>query len=211
MKVIGAAVANERNSTMRWTSPSTGVFMGLAALVGILCSWQLLAAELKILRDPEAVLTCDLNPLIACSDSLLAPQAHLFFGMPNSVVGLVMFAMMFAVAAVLTTRGSLPRPLWIGLSIGAVAGSVYVAYFLYLSIAVFGKLCPYCMGVWAATLLYLPLAIGGAGAAGALGQGAKKWGKSVHRYWWAIALVLYLLVILIIVVTMSDKIGYLFG
>lgn len=204
-------MVKQKESTTAWTSPSTGVIMAIAAVVGIFCSVRLLSAELTLLADPNASLTCDLNPLVACSDSLLAPQAHLFFGLPNAIFGAIAFGMVLALAAVLIFKGSLPRIVWIGMAIGAVAGLIYVGYFLFESVSFFGKLCPYCMGVWSATLAFLPLAIGGAGASGALGAGAEGWGRGVHRFWWAITLVLYLIVILIILVTLSDKIGYLFS
>ncbi len=204
-------MANRKETSRGWTSPSTGAIIAVTALVGLFCSVQLLRAELKILGDPDATLSCDVNPLIACSDSLLAPQAHLLFGIPNSVIGTIAFSMLLAIATVLIFRGTLPKTVRQLLVLGAAIGVVYVGYFLFLSINTFGKLCPYCMGVWAATLAFAPLALGIGAGTGAFGQGSVKWGQTVQKYWWAITLVLYLVVVLAIVLGLSDKIGYLFG
>lgn len=204
-------MADQRKTSQGWTSPSTGVIMAIIALVGLFCSVQLLNSELKLLGDPNATLACDVNPLIACSEALLTPQSHLFFGMPNSVMGIVAFSLVLALAAVLIFKGSLPRIVRLLLVVGAAIGLIYVGYFLFLSVSYFGKLCPYCMGVWAATLAFAPLVFGMGAGTGAFGQSSVKWGQTVQKYWWAIALVLYLLVILVIVLGLSDKIGYLFG
>lgn len=204
-------MANERKISNGWTSPSTGAIIAIIALVGLFCSVQLLGSELKLLSDPDAILVCDVNPLIACSDALLTPESHLLFGLPNSMMGIIAFSMLLAIAAVLLFRGSLPRVIRVLLVVGAFVGLIYVVYFLYLSISYFGKLCPYCMGVWAATLAFAPLALGIGAGTGAFGQKSVKWGQAVQKYWWAIALVLYLIVVLVVVLGLGDKIGYLFS
>ena len=191
--------------------PFVGYALAVTALVGLFCSLQLLMSELKVLRDPNATLGCDLNPLIGCSDSLLAPQSHLLFGIPNSAIGMFLFGMLLALAAVLALKGRLPKLVWIGMAVGLLAGVGYIVYFLIQSITIFRALCPYCMGVWAAILAALPLVIGGAGASDALGAIGKKWGPVLLKYWWLATLILYLLVVLAVVLGLSDKIGMLFS
>lgn len=193
-----------------WNARIVGVFLAVFALVGLFCSAMLLASELAILNDPNVALSCDINPLIGCSSSLTSPQAHLL-GLPNSSIGMLLFGMLLGLAAVLVLGGTLPRLVWWGMLIGATAGLGYVIYFLIQSVTVFGALCPYCMGVWAAILGFLPLAWGGAGASGALGDSGRAAGHALLKYWWALVLALYLLVVLVIVVTMSDKVALLFS
>lgn len=195
----------------RQAGPWTSGFLVAFALIGLYCSAQLLLSELKLLTDPAAELACDINPLIGCSTSLLSPQAHLIYELPNAAVGLFLFGMLLALAAVLAAGGSLPRLVWIGMVIGLVLGAAYVVFFLVESVTVFRALCPYCMGVWAAILGALPTVVGSAARVGALGNGAKRWGRAVTQYSWAVVLVLYLLVVLTIVITLSDKVGMLFN
>lgn len=196
---------------VKQTGPWASGFLVVFALIGLYCSAQLLLSELKLLGDPAAELACDINPLIGCSTSLLSPQAHLVYALPNAAIGLFLFGMLLALAAVLAAGGTLPRLVWIGMVIGLALGTVYVIFFLVESVTVFRALCPYCMGVWAAILGALPLVVGSAARSGAFGNGAKSWGRTVTRYSWAIVLVLYLLVVLTIVITLSDKVGMLFN
>lgn len=196
-------------ATTKSLNPAAGIAVMVFSLLGLLSSVMLLQSELDVLADPEANLICDVNPMIGCSSSLLSPQAHLL-GLPNSALGLAAFSALLALGAVITFRGTLPRIVWWGLSVGVLGGLVFVAYFLFQSVTVFRTLCPYCMLTWVATLGVLPVVLGAAAATGALGTRLISAGRSTLRYSWAIALALYLLVILVIVVTLSDKIGYLF-
>ena len=196
-------------ATTKSLNPAVGVAIMVFSLLGLFSSVMLLQSELDVLADPAANLICDVNPLIGCSSSLLSPQAHLL-GLPNSALGLAAFGALLALGAVITFRGTLPNIIWWGLSVGVIGGLIFVAYFLFQSVTVFRTLCPYCMLTWVATLGALPLVLGAAGTTGALGTGLTSAGRSTLRYSWAITLVLYLLVILVIVVTLSDKIGYLF-
>lgn len=200
----------ERNAgvTARGGHPVMGAAVIVMSALGLLASFALVQAELEVLADPGAELACDLNPLIGCSTSILSPQAHIF-GVPNSVSGVAAFAALFALGVILACRGRLPRLVWWGLSAGAVLGLGFVSYFLYHSAFTFHALCPFCLVVWGATLGVVPLLLGGAAAEGAFGRSVVSAGKRALRYSWAIVLLLYLLVVLFIVVTMSDKIGYL--
>lgn len=196
-------------ATTKSLNPAVGIAIMVFSLLGLFSSVMLLQSELEVLADPAANLICDVNPLIGCSSSLLSPQAHLL-GLPNSALGLAAFGALLALGAVIAFRGTLPNIVWWGLSIGVLGGLVFVTYFLFQSVTVFRTLCPYCMLTWVATLGVLPVVLGAAGSAGALGTRLTSAGRSTLRYSWAIALALYLLVILVIVVTLSDKIGYLF-
>lgn len=189
--------------------PWVGIAIMVLSGLGLLSSVMLLQSELDVLADPDANLICDVNPLIGCSSSLLSPQAHLL-GIPNSALGLVAFGALLALGAVVTFRGTLPKIVWLGISAGALAGLAFVVFFLFASVTEFRTLCPYCMLTWVATLGILPLALGGAASTGSFGTGSTSAGRSILRYSWAIALVLYLLVVLVIVITLSDKIGFLF-
>lgn len=194
----------------RWTSPWTGTFLAVFAIIALYCSLGLLETELEVLRNPHLVPECDINPLIGCSDSLLSPQAHLLFGLPNSAVGLIAFGAVLGLAAVLIFKGSLPRIVWWGASAGLLVGVFYIIYFLVQSTVVFDSLCPYCMGVWASILAAAPLVWGATLVSGSLGARAQIAGRPLFKYWWAIAILFYLAVLLVIILTMSDKVAMLF-
>lgn len=203
-------MTNKMGPAGRGTNAALGLAIVVFSAIGFAASVALINSEIALLQDPQAELACDLNPLIGCSSSLLSPQAHLL-GLPNSVLGTAAFAALLAVGAVLMFGGKLPNALWWFVSAGSVVGLVFVGYFLYQSAFTFHALCPFCLVVWASALGLLPLLLGGAGSAGAFGRAAVSGGERTLRYSWAVILLLYLLVVLTVVVTMSDKIGYLFG
>ena len=74
-------------------------------------SWELMASELSLLRNPQVDLVCDVNPLVSCGASLNVWQGNLL-GVPNSFIGAMAFAVLLAVGALLASGGRLPR--WIG-------------------------------------------------------------------------------------------------
>ncbi len=203
-------MAKNQSSAASWTNPTLGWVFAVLSAMGIFASFQLLKGEIWVLRDPEIALACDLNPLVGCSSSLLTPQAHLLI-IPNSGVGLFIFGMLLAVAGVLIGRAGLPRLVWWGLSVGSLVGMGYVIYFLTASITIFRTLCPYCMVVWLSIIILTPLAWGGALRSGAYGSGKEAAGRTVLKFSWAIALAIVLLIVLVILVGLSDKVGLLFS
>ena len=47
-----------------------GWLLTVCALIGILACWELISAQLDLLRNPDAELVCDVSPLVSCGDSL---------------------------------------------------------------------------------------------------------------------------------------------
>ncbi|WP_350257687.1 vitamin K epoxide reductase family protein [Scrofimicrobium sp. R131] len=180
----------------------------LFAVIGLGASFLLLKSELELLADPAANLGCDINPLIACSDSLMTPQAHLL-GVPNSMIGMMAFSALVALAVTLAAGVRLPRWIWGGLGVGTLVAMVYVLYFLLQSLLTFRALCPYCMIVWAATIGIFTIVWAALFAGGMFGGRGVALGRSVLRFWPLVVLAMYLLVVLAIVLSLPDKIGYL--
>ncbi|MDN5559097.1 MAG: vitamin K epoxide reductase family protein [Ruaniaceae bacterium] len=121
--------------------------------IGVLASIELVLAEMALLRDPASALSCDINPLIGCSDSLLAWQSHLLFGIPNAIVGAVIFGMVLGVGLSLLAGARFARWLWVVMSLAVLGGFAFVAWFLTQSITVFHVLCPWCMVTWAVVII----------------------------------------------------------
>ena len=199
----------------------------------MLASIELVLSELKTLKNPHAALSCDLNPLIGCSDSLQSWQGHLLFGIPNSVIGTAVFALAAGLlatwiflphTATTTTQADLagdgleagtPAPAlgaripFLALEAGLTLALGQIAFFLYYSVTEFRTLCPYCMIVWAATIL-LWVHLGAA----LLRAGWMPVPRALARIWaqqrWLITGILLVLIVLVVAVTLSDKLVYLF-
>ena len=161
-----------------------------------------MASELSLLRNPQVDLVCDVNPLVSCGASLDVWQGNLL-GVPNSFIGAMAFAVLLAVGALLASGGRLPRWMWWGLVAGCAGGLAFVAWFLFVSVTVLGKLCPYCMVIWAVTIPVAAATAGEAALRGHLGlpRPAAR-GLSAARWW--IAGAMYALVLAVVLIAFWD-------
>lgn len=123
----------------------------IGSVIGIICATILTVEKIHLLKDPEAVLACDLNPVVACGSVINTPQASAF-GFPNPLIGLVGFGIVLTVGMALLAGASFKRWFWQGLQAGTIFGVLFVTWLQYQSLYEIGALCPYCMVVWAVTI-----------------------------------------------------------
>lgn len=194
----------------RATRPSVPTLVLLIALavIAMAASAELVLSEIQTLKQPTAHLGCDLNPLIGCSASLTTWQAHLLFGIPNALVGVGLFA---GLAGVFLAwfGGRVPRWLVMLIEAGLTAALALIVFFLHQSIFEFTKLCPFCFIVWMCTIvLWVQL------GAALMRLGWLFPDTGFARVWvaqrWLITAIILLLIVLVVAVTLSDKLVYLF-
>jgi uncharacterized membrane protein len=122
-----------------------GVFGGLAATI-------LTIDKITLLQDKvdgkTTTLSCNLNAFVSCSAVMDSDQAHVF-GFANSIIGIAAFAAILTLGVLLVARVKLPEFVWIGLQAGVLFGVGFVTWLQSQSIYDIGKLCPWCMVVWA--------------------------------------------------------------
>lgn len=174
----------------------------IGSLIGIAACWELMTSELILIRQPLANLSCDINPLVSCGDSLNVWQGNLL-GVPNSFIGAMAFAVLLFVGALLACGQRLPRWVWWGLTAGTVIGIGFVVWFLTVSILAFGKLCPFCMVIWAVTIPIAALTWGEAAQGGHLGLTAPA-ARRLHGARWYLAGVMYVAVVVTILIAFRD-------
>ncbi len=131
---------------------STAVLLLLTGALGLIASFVLAVEKYAVLADPAYVPTCSLNPVISCGTVMSSPQAELF-GFPNPLLGVAGFSVLVTCGAVMMAGARLPTWFWWGLQIGVTAGVVLVHWLIYTSLYRLGALCPYCMVVWAVTIV----------------------------------------------------------
>ena len=175
----------------------------VGSLVGIAASWELMSSELALIREPLASLSCDVSPLVSCGASLDVWQGNLL-GVPNSFIGAMAFAVLLFAGVLLASGGRLPRWVWWGMTAGTVGGVGFVVWFLIISITVFGRLCPFCMLIWAVTLPVAAHTWGQAALGGHLGLGERAARRLWALRWWLTAAA-YLAVVLTVVVGLWDS------
>jgi uncharacterized membrane protein len=123
----------------------------VGGVIGIFASIELIVQKIAVLSNPDFVPNCDINPVLSCGSVINTEQASLF-GFPNPVLGAIGFTIVIMFGALLFAGVELPRSMWLGLNLGALAGMFFVIWLVGQSLYVIGALCPWCMVVWSITI-----------------------------------------------------------
>ena len=129
----------------------TAWILVIGGLIGIFASIELIVQKIAVLSNPDFVPNCDINPVLSCGSVINTDQASLF-GFPNPILGVIGFTIVIMFGALLLTGVDIPKPMWLGLNLGALAGMFFVIWLVGQSLYVIGALCPWCMVVWSITI-----------------------------------------------------------
>jgi uncharacterized membrane protein len=129
----------------------TAWILMIGGFIGIAASIELIVQKIAVLSNPDFVPNCDINPVLSCGSVINTAQAAIF-GFPNPVLGVIGFTIVIMFGALLFAGVELPRSMWLGLNIGALAGMFLIIWLVGQSLYVIGALCPWCMVVWAITI-----------------------------------------------------------
>lgn len=130
---------------------SLAYILAIGGIIGLLAAFSLTTEKIHLIKDASYQPPCNLNPIISCGSIMKTPQAEVF-GFPNSLLGLIGFAIVTTIGMALLAGASFKRWFWLGLEAGALFGVIFVHWLFYQSLYVIGALCPYCMVVWAVTI-----------------------------------------------------------
>ena len=128
-----------------------GWFLVISSLIGFAASFELSIDKVKLLENPDAVLSCDFNPFFSCGNVMAFPQSQIF-GFPNQFMGIAAFVVPLLIGLLFISRVQLPRWFLLGLNLGLLGGVVLVMYLFYSSIFAIGIGCPWCIVVWTVTI-----------------------------------------------------------
>jgi uncharacterized membrane protein len=128
-----------------------GIFLIVAGAAGWWAAFQLTLDKFITLAQPDAVLNCNISPLVQCGKNLDSLQGSAF-GFPNPIIGLGGFAAVIAVGVGLLAGAAFARWYWIAFNIGIAGALAFVIWLIGQSIFVLGTLCPWCMLVWLVTI-----------------------------------------------------------
>jgi len=126
--------------------------MLVSSILGLYASFVLSVDAIVLAKDPNAVLACDINPLISCGKVGITWQANLF-GWPNSFLGLMTEPIVITLA--IAALGGVRFPRWFMLIAQAfyTLGFIFALWLFYEAYFVIGALCPWCLLVTATTTL----------------------------------------------------------
>ena len=137
----GAEVLPAPGKGFAWTLIITGI-------IGWIAAFALTLERLHVASNPNATLSCDLNPFISCKSVMLTEQARLL-GFPNPLIGLAAFIFPIAVGAAILAGAKFALWFWRMFATGITMGFLFVVWLWTQSTFVINVLCPYCMIAWA--------------------------------------------------------------
>lgn len=129
-----------------------GIFLVIAGAISLWASLTLTYDKIDLLKSEAAgtakQLGCDLSAFVSCSSVVSSDQSEVF-GFPNTFLGVVGFTAVVTLGVILAAGVALPRWMWLGLQGGVIVGIAFVTWLQHQAIFEIGKLCPWCMVVWA--------------------------------------------------------------
>ncbi|UXY25560.1 vitamin K epoxide reductase family protein [Streptomyces sp. HUAS TT20] len=128
-----------------------GWLMALTGVVGWLASLRLAIDDWLVLKDPSYQPTCNISPVVGCSNTMASWQGNLF-GFPNMLLGLGAFAAVAALGIAVLAGARLHRVLWLALNAGALVGIAFAHWLIFQSLYELNRLCPYCGVIWIITI-----------------------------------------------------------
>lgn len=129
------------------TRPPRWVLL-IGGAIGLVASIVLTIDKARLSDDPTRTFNCDINAFVSCAGVMASEQASAF-GFPNSYLGIAGFAGVVLIGLALILGATLPSFVKVGLWAGTAFGIGMVSWLQFQSIYEIGKLCPYCMVVWA--------------------------------------------------------------
>lgn len=125
--------------------------MSAGGIIGLFASVVLMLEKFELVQNPAYQPSCNVNPLISCSSVMGSSQAAVF-NVPNSLIGIVAFAVVTTVGVSLLAGAAFKRWFWLGLQAGGLFGAGFVHWLVFQSVFRIGALCLYCMVVWSVTI-----------------------------------------------------------
>ena len=104
-----------------------GWLLVITGVVGWLASGTLVLEKLEVLKDPNHVTACDVNPWVSCGPVMQTSQSSVF-GFPNMFIGIVAFAVIITTGMALLSGARFARWYWLGLQAGVTLGFAFVVW-----------------------------------------------------------------------------------
>jgi len=126
---------------------SIGYILAVCGVLGLLAASVLMVEKIAILKDPNYVPSCNLNPIISCGSVMKTDQASAF-GVSNSIIGIIGFSVVATIGFAILAGAQFKRWFWLGLQVGTIFGVGFSMWLFYQGIYVIGAICPYCALIW---------------------------------------------------------------
>lgn len=119
----------------------------LVGLIGLSAATTLTREKIELIKDPNYVTACSINPIVACSPVINSDQASAF-GIPNPILGIFGFTALAVAGFSILAGGKFISWWWRFLWLGCLLGFIFSFWLAYQTLYAIGALCIYCMVVW---------------------------------------------------------------
>ncbi len=116
----------------------------VGSAVGFVASFLQMLEKITLLKNTDAVLSCNLNSVFSCSNILNAPQSSVF-GFPNSLLCISFFAVMLSAGLIGWTGGLITSKLRLVYQAMTLFFVGFGFWYFWQSIFNVGSLCIYCI------------------------------------------------------------------
>ena len=114
------------------------------AFTGFFASFYLTYEKIEILKNPNKIINCSINPFLNCDTVMKSSYAE-FFGIPWSLFGVAGYCACLLLGLFLLNSYKINKYIsWI-LTFGSIAAFVLSLYFMLLSAYVIKVFCPWCI------------------------------------------------------------------
>ncbi len=138
--------------TEQRTRPTVfAIWLIVAGIIGWWAAFQLTLERFHLLSNPDAILNCDISPLVQCKANLESAQGSAF-GFPNPLLGIAMWVAPIVVGIAILAGARFAKWFWFFFWGGFVFALGFVIWLMTQSIFELGTLCPWCMVTWAVVI-----------------------------------------------------------
>lgn len=120
--------------------------MLVAGVAGLIAAFTLTVEKFHLLENPNAILSCSFNLVLNCATVMQTWQSHVF-GFPNSLIGLMGYPVVIAVAVAGLCDVKFPKKFMMAAQICYGLGLLFAYWLFFQSVFVIQVLCPWCLVV----------------------------------------------------------------
>ncbi len=127
--------------------------VSVAAMVGMAATIIQIVERVALAQNADANLLCDINGTFSCGNVLTSWQSSVFGPIPNSAIGLSVFALTLGVAGAGVLGSTLSKAAWGVATFFAGFMAAFTVWFLAQTAFVIGSVCLYCLVIGTMVLL----------------------------------------------------------
>lgn len=127
------------------------VWLIIAGVLGWIAAFALTLDRFELLKNPDAILECNISVLVQCGKNLESAQGAVF-GFPNPILGLSGWIAPVVVGFAILAGARFARWFWWLFELGMLFAFGFVIWLIGQSIFELNTLCPWCMLTWVVTI-----------------------------------------------------------